>query len=55
MVDSPDDPLSVLNDSEIVWITRKEDAALNALGYRKNRSDHNAAYKEAGIDIITLI
>jgi hypothetical protein len=55
MIDSPDDPLSVLNDSEIVWITREEDATLNSLGYRKNRSDHDAAYKEAGIDIITLI
>jgi len=55
MIENPNDVLNILNNMEIVWITREEDAILNALGYRKNRSDHDAAYKEAGIEIISLI
>ena len=55
MIENPNDVLNILNNMEIVWITREEDATLNALGYRKNRSDHDAAYKEAGIEIISLI
>ena len=54
IIASPDDTLEILGECEIVWITREEDARLNALGYRKNRDDHNRAYSEAGIEIIAL-
>ena len=54
MIDNPSDVLNILNDMEIVWITREEDAMLNSLGYRKNRDDHDKAYVEAGIEIVSL-
>lgn len=55
MIDNPDNILSILESMQIVWITRDEDAQLNALGYRKNREDHDKAYADAGIKIVDLI
>lgn len=55
MIDNPANVLTILENMQIVWITREEDAQLNALGYRKNREDHDKAYAEAGIKIVNLI
>ena len=54
MIDNPDNVLSILESIQIVWITRDEDAQLNALGYRKNREDHDKAYADAGITVVNL-
>jgi hypothetical protein len=36
---------------QIVWILKTEDAKLTRLGYRSRRSDPEAAYRAAGIEI----
>jgi hypothetical protein len=36
----------------VAWITKEENARLNALGYAKNRPDPEAAYRAAGIILL---
>jgi hypothetical protein len=40
------------NRPRLIWILRKENERLNALGYGRKRDDPAKAYREAGIEII---
>lgn len=46
------DVLNTISKIQHGWILKSEDKKLNASGKRKVRKNHNAAYYEAGIDII---
>ncbi len=41
----------LVEEIQIVWVTREEDHELTRLGYRTKRPDSDKAYREAGIEI----
>ena len=46
------DAMNTINKIQHGWILKVEDKNLNISGKRKVRKDHNAAYDEAGINVI---
>ena len=46
------DVLDTISKIQHGWILKAEDKKLNANGKQKDRKDHDAAYSEAGIEII---
>lgn len=49
---SGSDSSNVINNIQYGWILKSEDKKLSLNGKRKVREDHDAAYDEAGIEVI---